>query len=116
MNYTEAVVAVTDGKTITTVLVYLIAIAVLLILTAKAIEAGKTLFGKNKGIQTLEQHCAEADARFLKDERHISDLKEGQRVNCIALMAVLNHALHDGNNAEMESALKELQAYLINRR
>lgn len=123
MDYTQAAETLLNKDAVSTVLFFLIAIAVLLVLAAQVVKACKELFGKEPESSTLETHCKASEERFERGERHIAenhehimDLREGQRVNCIANIALLNHAIHNGNTAEMEGALHELNQYLINRK
>ena len=125
MQYDEAVNTLVNGANVTTVVLFLIACMLLLILASNAAEAWRKLFGKKPAAdeKTLAKHCEEADERFKRDEKHISenhdniaDLKEGQRVICIAVMALLNHDLHNGNADEMTDALNGINSYLINRK
>lgn len=123
MNYSDAAETLLSRDTVVTVLMFLIALCVLLVLAAQVVKACKELFGKKPGEQDFAAHCKAADERFKAGEKHIAenydniaDLREGQRVCCISLMALLGHELHNGNSAEMEDAQKELNKYLINRK
>ena len=123
MNYNEAVGTLLDKGGVATVLLYVIAGALLLILAANAVEAVRKLFGKKPDAATLEKHCKDSEDRFKRGEKHIAenhdhitDLKEGQRVMCVAVMALLNYELHNGNSDEMSSASAGLNNYLINRK
>lgn len=122
MDYTQAAETLLDKSVIANVLLFLIAGMVLLILVAKAADAVKKLFG-HKQDNTLEAHCKDAEARFRAVEKHnaenhdhIADLKEGNRALCVAVMSLLNHAIHDGNTDEMTSAYAGIKKYLINRK
>ena len=122
MDYTQAAETLLDKSVISNVFLFLIACMVLLILVAKAVDAVKKLFSRPTE-NTLEDHCKAAEARFKAGEKHIaenhdhiSDLKEGQRVMCVAVMALLNHELHNGNADEMHNASAGLNNYLINRK
>ena len=125
MQYDEAVNTLLDVNAATTFLMVVIALLVLFILGGQAVKMWKDLFGKPKRDEEREyaQHCKDSEERFREGEKHIQenrdnirDLKEGLRVSCIANMALLNHAIHNGNNAEMERAASELNNYLINRK
>lgn len=122
-QYTQAAETLLDHNAFLGVAAYLIAGALLLILAANVVDAAKKLFAKKKPDSTLEQHCKDAEDRFKRGERHIaenhehiSDLREGQRVMCVAVMALLNHELHNGNADEMHKASTGLNDYLINRK
>ena len=123
MNYNDAVGTLLDKGGVATVLLYMIAGALLLILAANAVEAVRKLFGKKPNAASLEKHCQDSEDRFKRGEKHIAenhdhitDLKEGQRVICVAVMALLNHELHNGNSDEMSKASAGLNEYLINRK
>ena len=122
MDYLQAAETLMDGNTIASVMAFLIAVMVLLILVAKAIDAAKKLFPKTN-TDLFQQHCEDAEARFKRGEKHIAesqdriaDLREGQRSLCVAVMALLNHELHNGNSDEMHRASVGLNDYLINRK
>lgn len=125
-EYVAAVEQLTDKGNIITVLLFLIAALVMLILAAKGVEAWRTLFGKpkpekphDKSETALDAHCRASEERFRDGERHIKenhkdimDLKEGQRVLCNGMYEVLGHLLHNGNKDAMEKASSELFKYL----
>lgn len=122
-QYTQAAEMLLEKNSILVVAAYLIAGALLLILAANVADAARKLFSKRKPDTMLEQHCKDAEDRFKRGEKHIaenhdhiSDLKEGQRVMCVAVMALLNHELHNGNADEMHNASAGLNNYLINRK
>lgn len=123
MDYSEAAGMLLNRNTLLTVLLFLIAIAVLLVLAAQVVKACKELFGRKKSGNTFEQHCKDADDRFKAGERHIAenhahieDLQEGNRVICLSLLALLGHANRTSNGEEIEKAQNELTTYLINRK
>lgn len=124
-QYNQALQTLTSGANMTTVALYLIAGMLLLILASNAVEAWRKLFGKKPGSidAELKKHCEDAEDRFRSGEKriaesqdHIADLREGQRVICIAVMALLNHDLHNGNSDEMTDALTGINSYLLNRK
>lgn len=126
MQYDEAVGTIVNAGNIITVLLFVIAAMLLLILASNAKEAWNKLFGKEQEAadsDKLKKHCEESAERFESGEkkieesqRSIADLREGQRVICIAVMALLNHDLHNGNSEEMTDALNGINSYLINRK
>lgn len=122
MDYTQAAETLLSKNVVMNVAAFLIAAMVLLILIAKAADAVKKLFGK-KPDTSFKQHCEDAEARFKRGEKHIAenhdhiaDLREGQRTLCVAVMALLNHELHNGNADEMRDASAGINNYLINRK
>ena len=75
---------------------------------------------KNEPFARLEARVTEVERkleldykRFEEHEQVIQALKDGQVVTCKGMLAILNHSLHNGNEAEMESALSEMNAWLI---
>lgn len=54
--------------------------------------------------------------RLDKHDDDLDDLKEGVRVQCVAIKALLEHELHNGNSTEMKDASDGLDKWLINRR
>lgn len=125
MDYGEAVEQLINSNNIYTVAIFAIAALVLFLLIGQVVKLWRDLFGKpRENKQTdYEQHCRDAEERFKTGESHIEenrldilDLKEGQRVTCIATLALLNHAIHNGNDEEMRAASASLNNYLINRR
>lgn len=125
MGYGEAVNTLLNANSLTSFLLVLIALVVLFLLGGQAVKMWRDLFGKPKENEeaAYKRHCKESEKRFEKDEEYIAenrenirDLKEGLRVSCLANMALLNHAIHDGNTDEMKHASGELNKYLINRK
>lgn len=125
MQYKETVETLLDANAASGFLLFAIAAIALFMFVGQAIKMWKELFRKPKQdeIDSYAQHLKDSEERFKREERHIAenhdnimDLREGLRVNCIANIALLNHAIHNGNTGEMEDALKELNGYLINRK
>lgn len=92
----------------------------------------QTLVGKDltdeiadKVLAKLEPRFAEIDKKLSQDkdrlDNHEASLKEmrnanviirdGLRVSCEALTAVLDHELHNGNSDQMQKARDDLQTY-----
>lgn len=125
MQYTDAVETVLSKESMSGFLLTMIALMVLFLLAAQVIKTVREIFLSPKASvdQAYAEHCRQSKERFEKGEKHIAenrddirDLKDGLRVSCIANMALLNHAIHNGNTAEMENASAELNRYLINRK
>lgn len=124
LGYEEMVATIVNRGTIVTVLVFLLALLGIFLAVGQAIKLWREL-KKPKGDEekTFGKHVAESEERFQRGERKmdqntqdIKDLKEGQRVTCVAIMALLNHSLHNGNDKEMLEASDGLNKYLINRK
>ena len=59
-----------------------------------------------------EKKLANDKKRLDEHEEAITDLRESQQVICSALLAILDHGIHNGNTDQMEKARGELMAYL----
>lgn len=125
MQYDEAVSTLLDVDAIYKFFLVVIALLVLFILIGQGIKLWRELFGKPKEEEdkAYADHLQESEKRFREMEQHIkenndniADLMEWLRVSCMASMALLNHAIHNGNTDEMEKASSELNTYLINRK
>lgn len=80
-----------------------------------------------KVLEKLEPRFAEIDQKLANDKARIDEhtraidglsrrtdgLEIGQRALCRGVMALLNHALHNGNTDEMEKANTGINDYLI---
>ncbi len=58
--------------------------------------------------ERLDEHQKE----FVRQQKEIDLLKENGRVQSAALMALLDHELHNGNAEQMQSARDDLMHYL----
>lgn len=125
MQYDEAVNTLLNVNAVTGFMGVVIAVTVLFLLGGQAIKMWRELFAKPKQDENacFDQHVKDSSERFERGERNIAenhdnilDLREGLRVSCIANIALLNHAIHNGNTDEMTHALTELNNYLINRK
>lgn len=84
----------------------------------------------DKIMDKLEPRFAEIDNKLKADKARLesheyaitgmhkaqTDIYEGFSVLCYAMIAVLNHGIHNGNAAEMEDALNKLHEYLSRRK
>lgn len=71
-----------------------------------------------KAVEVIRNWCrpgASVKHKVDKHEKQLADLKDGQKVCCKALIALLGHELHNGNADEMLNASQELNDYLVNR-
>lgn len=101
-------------------LLILAAIPTLFSLGANAILAYRKLrMPKTQQVVDLSDHQRACEQKFLNDfnsinalEARVNTLEKGQRVNCAALRALLEHALHNGNASEMKAASDNLFKYL----
>ena len=53
--------------------------------------------------------------RLDKLERRADTVEQGQKVQCKALMALLDHELHNGNADQMSEASREINDYLLDK-
>lgn len=124
MGYEQAVETLTSRDALMTVLLFLAALLAVFLAVGQAIKLWRDLKKpKEDAGDSMQRHVQESEERFKRGEAHIAenhqdirDLQEGLRVTCVANIALLNHAIHNGNTAEMEAAARDLNNYLINRK
>ena len=98
----------------------LIALAGLVILASKLVEAIRVFKKPHEKKETsLENHQEACERRFSNDKQELDNhqqrieaLEAGQKVQCAALHALLEHAIHNGNTDEMKKASTNLFNYL----
>lgn len=78
----------------------------------KAIDVVK---GWRRPQSTLQAEVAAYKRRLDQHDQELEDLRDGQRVTCTALKALLGHELHNGNGDEMQAASRALDAWLISK-
>ena len=73
-------------------------------------------------LTAIEKRLDEIDGKLDRDKKRLENLEgkqdeiqSGFRALCTASLALLNHEMNNGNAVEMETAQKNLQAYLVNR-
>ena len=59
-----------------------------------------------------EKKLANDKKRLDEHDEAINDLRESNQVICSALLAILDHELHNGNGDQMRKARDEMMAYL----
>lgn len=59
-----------------------------------------------------EKKLANDKKRLDEHDEAISDLRDSNQVICSALLAILDHELHNGNGDQMQKARDEMMAYL----
>ena len=59
-----------------------------------------------------EKKLANDKKRLDEHDEAIKDLRESNQVICSALLAILDHELHNGNGDQMQKARDEMMAYL----
>lgn len=108
------------GQNFSTFLLVLVALAGLFILFANVVEAARKLRKPRAAeAQDLAEKQSACDRKFDHDLQvlnehndRIEELEKGARVQCAALYALLEHALHNGNTTEMKKASTDLFNYL----
>jgi len=77
----------------------------------KEMEAAK-LPGR---VEALEGWRGEADQKLRSDKQELDAIHDGLRVNHLAQLALLDHALNGNNIDQMQDAKDALQKYLANK-
>lgn len=98
----------------------LVALAGLFVLFGKVVDTVRSLKNpQDKREESLENHQDACDRKFASDKRELDNhrqrieaLEDGQKVQCAALHALLEHAIHNGNTDEMKKASTNLFNYL----
>ena len=104
----EAVSVLTGSNLIITLLV----ICALLMVYNLVCTARKNYKELKKPADEREKNVA---AKLDKHDKDIAALKEGLKVNCSGVKALLNHELHNGNSQEMQAAATAMDTWLINK-
>lgn len=100
-----------------------VAIAVILVAVAKAIDAYQKIKGtvgaenmsQNERLDDHETRINKAERNLDRDNERITKLENGQGAIMAALFALLGHATDGNNESECKAARNELQGYLIKR-
>lgn len=69
----------------------------------------------NSTLTQYKEFFAADKRRLDKHEAELEDLREGQKVLCVGIKALLEHELHNGNSTEMQEASSSIDTWLINR-
>lgn len=104
----EAVSVLTESNLIITLLV----LCALLLIYNLVCAARKNYRELKKPTDEREKNIA---AKLAKHDSDIAALKEGLKVNCTGVKALLNHELHNGNSQEMQAAATAMDTWLINK-
>lgn len=77
------------------------------------IDKGIDIIKKWRAPTTDTEKKLASDKKRLDDhDEAIKDLRESNQVICSALLAILDHELHNGNGDQMQRARDEMMAYL----
>lgn len=105
-------------------MVVLAALAGIIILVANVVDAVRKLRRpQEREHETLVTHQQACERKFTNDktrldahDKALEDLNGGLRAQCVAVKALLNHAIHNGNTTEMVDAASGLDDWLIHRK
>ena len=75
----------------------------------------KTIKEWRKPGMSEEQWRREVDSKLKNDNERIASLEEGNKHVCKALIAMLSHEINGNSKDKLQTALSELQDYLIER-
>lgn len=105
-----------EGNNLLTFLLVLVCLMGLYVLFGNAVKTHRELHKPNEEKdKDLKTRVRTMETTVADHSEEINDLHEGVRVQCQAVMALLNHAIHNGNTEEMEKAASELNTYLSNK-
>lgn len=69
-----------------------------------------------KDVNAVKEEVAMNKEKLRQDYERLNEHDEGQRVMCYALLAMIDHDLHDSDKTKLEKAQQELNNYLIERK
>lgn len=75
----------------------------------------KTIKGWREPGMSEAEWRGEVDRKLASDNIRIASLEEGNKVVCRALIAMLSHEINGNSTDKLQTALTELQNYLIER-
>lgn len=75
----------------------------------------KTIKEWRKPGMSEQQWRREVDSKLKNDNERIASLEEGNKHVCKALIAMLSHEINGNSRDKLQTALSELQDYLIER-
>ena len=75
----------------------------------------KTIKEWRKPGMSEAQWRQEVDTKLDNDNKRIASLEEGNRVICRALIAMLSHEINGNSTDKLQTAMTDLQNYLIDR-
>lgn len=101
--------ALFEGNNLPTFLIVLVALMGVYILVGNVIKITKELNGPKKDIVKSVDELKEVVHTHTTE---IADIRHTNRIQCQAVRALLNHAIHNGNTEEMERAAGVLDDYL----
>ena len=75
----------------------------------------KTIKDWRKPGMSEAQWRQDVDTKLDSDNKRIASLEDGNRVICRALIAMLSHEINGNSKEKLQSAMTELQNYLIDK-
>lgn len=123
MQTADALSGVIGGNAAFTTLAFVLAVCAIIVTLGKAVDTIKGWIKPARKKDDDVQDCLHADKKRLDaHDRQIGDLEsglhdaqDGQRVLMQGVMALLEHALHNGNSGQMEKASRDIQAHLLSK-
>lgn len=101
------------GNNLLTFSMVCVALMGLYVLIGNAIKIHREIHKPSEQRETdLKTRVKSLEKATSEHTEEINDLHEGVRVQCQAVMALLNHAIHNGNTDEMAAASQRLNTYL----
>lgn len=108
-----------DGVTTDQVLLVILAVCGGVATVGKAVDVLRSWRKPQEDVRTklaLHDGYFAADKRRLDaQDAELSEQREGQRVLCKGVQALLEHELHNGNEDELASASKGINDWLVNK-
>lgn len=99
-----------EGSNFYTFLIVLVALMGVFVLIGNVIKTIKEL---KKPEENLHEKINDLVSKVETHDVAIDEIKETNQLQCQAVKALLNHAIHNGNADEMASAANALDKYLI---
>ena len=123
VNYEEAVRTVFNMDKVLGVVLFVIALMVLYILIGNVIKTTRELRKPQEKEETEHKnHQLECEERFRSDysrlqvhDAALADIYDALQALFVCQKALVNHALHDGNTAELQNANGVMDAWLLKR-
>lgn len=67
---------------------------------------------QNKRLDELEKRMTVAESKLNNDHEELTEIHESNRINALALIALLDHSLDGNNITQMQNAKDELNHWL----
>lgn len=106
---------------INNIIVYILAIAGVIITLGGATAVIKRWWTNSKGMKNQEQinklddRVSNVESKTEQLEHHQQDTEEFTKIMCKSMLALLNHSITGNNVAKLKEAEEDIKAYLINK-